>query len=210
MAKSRIAPTKALTLPQFELTATLIGARLASYLQGQLTLTYNQSLSLVWQSDCPPLALQHAGTQTIHCQPCKGNQRTYLSDELEVLPHIRQPRLPAHQRYQNPATRILGNLERRTFLAPCRIPMAFLVPNRRTSYTSCQPSHRRHNRSNSRSHRKPTTMTRSSSAYESVKLQHPFQASQLTSCICPKSKEAMQENGSLDCARVGWSQKWVD
>ena len=47
MAKSRIAPTKALTLPQFELTATLIGARLASYLQGQLTLTYNQSLSLV-------------------------------------------------------------------------------------------------------------------------------------------------------------------
>ena len=38
MAKSRIAPTKELTLPQLELTAAVIGARLASYLQDQLHL----------------------------------------------------------------------------------------------------------------------------------------------------------------------------
>ena len=36
MAKSRIAPAKELTLPQLELTAAVIGARLASYLQSQL------------------------------------------------------------------------------------------------------------------------------------------------------------------------------
>ena len=38
MAKSRIAPTKELTLPQLELTAAVIGARLASYPQDQLHL----------------------------------------------------------------------------------------------------------------------------------------------------------------------------
>ena len=38
MAKSRIAPTKELTLPQLELTAAVIAAVLASYLQGQLHL----------------------------------------------------------------------------------------------------------------------------------------------------------------------------
>ena len=38
MAKSPIAPAKKLTLPQLELTAAVIGARLASYLQSQLHL----------------------------------------------------------------------------------------------------------------------------------------------------------------------------
>lgn len=39
MAKSRIAPTKELTLPQLELTAAVISTRLASYLQDELHLS---------------------------------------------------------------------------------------------------------------------------------------------------------------------------
>ena len=38
MAKSRIGPTKELTLPQLELTAAVIGTRLASYLQDEIHL----------------------------------------------------------------------------------------------------------------------------------------------------------------------------
>lgn len=38
MAKSRIAPTKELTLPQSELTVAVISTRLASYLQDELHL----------------------------------------------------------------------------------------------------------------------------------------------------------------------------
>ena len=45
MAKSWIAPAKELTLPQLELTAAVIGAPLAYYLQSQLH--FNKSLSMV-------------------------------------------------------------------------------------------------------------------------------------------------------------------
>ena len=39
MSKSRVAPLKKLTLPQLELMAAVVGARLASYLRNQLKIT---------------------------------------------------------------------------------------------------------------------------------------------------------------------------
>ena len=52
MAKSRIAPAKELTLPQLELTAVVIGARLASYPQSQLHLSkvclWSDSQIVLW------------------------------------------------------------------------------------------------------------------------------------------------------------------
>lgn len=97
MANSQSAPTKELTLPQLELTAAVICARLASYLQGQL----HVNKVYLWSDS--GIAL-HWLRSTKELKPFVGNQRTYLADKLEVLSHIRQSCRPAYQRYHIPAT----------------------------------------------------------------------------------------------------------
>ena len=48
VAKSRVAPLKKLTLPQLELMAALIGARLAKFVQRTLTQRYDSLTVKLW------------------------------------------------------------------------------------------------------------------------------------------------------------------
>ena len=62
MSKSRVAPLKRLTLPQLELMAAVVGARLASYLRNQLKITHtvywsDSQIVIHWLSSTKELKL---------------------------------------------------------------------------------------------------------------------------------------------------------
>ena len=102
---------------QLELTAALISTQLASHLQGR----YNVYVSKVYLWSDSQIVL-HWLQSTTELKPFIANHVR----KMKVLTSVTNS---TQQRYQIPATYIIQNLEKRTFLATTRIPMAFFVPN---------------------------------------------------------------------------------
>ena len=100
MSRSRVTPTKLITLPRLVLMDTGTGVRLPNFVITSVRSKFTSFSTFLWSYSQIILHwIHHLHTiQAIHCQLCSRDQRLISCETLDLCPNCRQPSRFTHKR----------------------------------------------------------------------------------------------------------------